>query len=143
MTLRAPAGHRTFVTDAFRVRAMGCSQNFNVRLTAVPTNSFGQAATTGNWADKGMQVYLSTASGAITSLTAAAGTSPAGNDFSNATVWNTTPLVVQPGGTVSTASTGTVTLADATELVVGVVIDGQATAGAVGTFHFQVEFIPV
>lgn len=130
LSVRAPAGFRTYSTDAFRVAATGCGYGFNVRLRADTTNSFGEAAVAGNWADKGVRLYLSEVAAPTT-------------DLSDATQWDQTPLTVDSTGTVVNAATGQAVLTDDSTLVVGFELIGGAPAGATGELNFQVEFVPI
>jgi hypothetical protein len=130
LSVRAPAGFRTYSTDTFRVRATKCGYDFNVRLKADPTNSFGEPAVGGFWKDKGVKLYLSK-------------TASPGNDFSNAADWDPAALTVDNSGTVVVASTGQALLADNSELLVGFELVGGSPAGATGDFRFQVEFVPL
>ena len=128
LTVRAPAGFRTTSTDTFRVAATDCGRDFSVHLTATPTNAFGETALAGNWADKGLQIYLAHSAAPAT-------------DFGTVADWDQAPLLISDEA-VANASTGVATLADNGELSVGFRLSGGAPAGAAGTFRFQVQFVP-
>ena len=130
LSVKAPAGFRTYSTDTFRVRATKCGYDFNVRLKADATNSFGENAVDGFWKDKGVKLYLSK-------------TAAPGNDFSVAADWDPTPLTVDSSGTVVVASTGQAVLVDDSDLIVGFELVGGSPAGATGDLRFQVEFVPI
>jgi len=129
LDVRAPAGFRTYSTDTFHVAATGCGYDFTIRLNADAVNSFGEAAVEGNWADKGVSLYLSLVANP-------------GDDFSNAAEWDQTPLVVNNAGVIVNATTGDAVLVDDSELVIGFQLAGGSPAGALGTFRFQVQFFP-
>lgn len=128
LTVKAPAGFRTYSTDTFHLEAATCGHDFTVSLTAMDPNSFGQDATEGNWADKGVKIYLSE-------------TDTPGNDFSVAADWEQVPLTVDNTGAVTPS--GTATLSDDSNLVIGFELAGGAPAGALGTLRFQVNFTPI
>lgn len=130
LTVRAPAGFITKSTDTFTVDATACGNNFDVRLVANPINTFGEPDIAGNWADKGVLLYLSEVAAP-------------GDDFTVVADWDQTPLIVTSAGVVTNASTGLATLADNSTLTVGFQLNGGAPAGAAGEFNFQVEFIPL
>ena len=130
LTVKAPAGFRTYSTDTFHVEATSCGYDFNVSLTAVPLNSFGEAAVAGNWADKGVKIYLSKVDAP-------------GNDFSDTDDWDQAPLVLNNSGVLTNAATGNAVLADDSNLVIGFELAGGSPAGAAGTLRFQVNFTPV
>ncbi len=130
LAVRAPAGFRTYSTDTFHVEAASCGYDFNVSLSATDPNSFGEAAVAGNWADKGVKIYLSNVAAP-------------GDDFTDATDWDQTPLVVDSSGVLTNASTGSAVLADDSNLVIGFALAGGSPAGAAGTLRFQVNFNPV
>lgn len=130
LTVKAPAGFRTYSTDTFHVNAATCGYNFTVNLTSLDPNSFGEAATAGNWADKGVKIYLSEVA------------SP-GDDFSVAADWDQTPLIVNDTGALANATTGDAVLADDSNLVIGFELVGGSPAGLAGTLRFQVNFTPV
>lgn len=128
LTVKAPAGFRTYSTDTFHLEANTCGHDFTVSLTAMDPNSFGQDATEGNWADKGVKLYLSEVA-------------TPGDDFSVASDWDPTPLTVDNTGAVT--ASGTATLSDDSNLVIGFELAGGAPAGALGTLRFQVNFTPI
>lgn len=131
LTVRAPAGFRTFSTDTFHLDADDCGYDYRVKLTALPTNFLGEDVTEGVWTDKGVKIYLSKV--------------PApGDDFTNATDWDQDPLIVDDTGTVLNVDkeTGIAPLLDNSNLVVGFELVGGSPAAAQGTLRFQVNFAP-
>ena len=137
LSVKAPAGFITSSTDTFTVDAAGCGHDFTVRLVAAPTNTFGEAAVGGFWADKAVSLYLSEVAAP-------------GDDFSVAADWDADPLQVGPTGAPATtgvivdADTGTAILADNSSLTIGFeLIGGVAAGAAAGELNFQVEFIPI
>ena len=129
LSVRAPSGFFTSSTDTFKLNATSCGFDFSVRLRADATNVFGQPATAGDWSDKGVEMFISKVA-------------TPGNDFSNATDWDQSPLIVDDTGAVTNAATGTVTLSDNSNLVVGFRLAGGAPVAGTGEFRFQVEFTP-
>jgi len=133
LDVRAPAGFRTFSTDTFRLVAASCGYNFTVNLTALDTNTLGEPAVAGNWADKGVKIYVSKSA-------------TPGDDFTDVdpvTGWDQTPLTVNSSGTIVNALTGDAVLPDDSELVIGFELVGGSPAGAAGQFRFQVNFTPI
>lgn len=128
LTVRAPAGFYTYSSDTFRVNADQCGYDFDVNLSIAGTNSFGEDALAGNWADKGVELYLSTKA-------------DPNDDFTSAD-WDQAPLVVDSTGAIVNDETGTAVLADDSYLHVGFKLAGGAPAGATGELKFQVEFSP-
>ncbi len=129
LSIRVPAGFRTYSTDTFTINADACGYNFEVRLRANPTNSFGEAAVP-NWDAMGLRMFLS--EDAIP-----------GDDFGVAADWDQTPLVVNASGIVTVATTGTALLLDDSSLTVGFEVVGAGATGDTGTFNFQVELVPI
>mgnify|MGYP007086749817 CR=1 FL=1 len=130
LTVKAPAGFRTFSTDTFRLRTTKCGHDFMVSLKASPTNSFGDPMTSGDWKDKGVKLYVSQSN------------SP-GSDFSVAADWDQSPVVIDNGGAAVNAQTGDVLLKDDDTAVVGFELVGGFPALGTGTLNFQVIFTPI
>jgi hypothetical protein len=133
MSITGYRGDRLLLTDGVRVRNT-CAYPVSVFLKA--EQGTDTAATTGNWLDLSMKVYLGKQVQATVGGAALSGT-----DFSVAADWDATPISITPSatGTVANATTGSTaigtTLLPAGEIQIGFQVDtgGAATSPAVAT----------
>jgi hypothetical protein len=138
VTFQGYRGDRLIVTDGLRIRN-NCSYAVSVFLQAEASPFTGSTATSGNWTDLSMKVFLGKQ--LMPALTTAAAS---GINFSTAADWDQAPILVQPTGTIGNATTGTFQITAGNSVQIGYQIDtGAATAspaaGVVGTLNYTVN----
>lgn len=132
IAVRGMIGDRVVYTDIVRYQNR-CDVPLEISLVADSANGIG------DWTDRSARIYLSTASDVIGAADADE-VAPAGlpGDVGNGSGWDAQPIVVDAGGNVSEASTGTITLPAGQELRGAIVISTGTGAGdGVGTINWQ------
>lgn len=128
VTVTGYAGARTTYTDVVRF-VNGCDHPIDLTLT-VEADPANNADLSGTWTDKAVKLYV-------------AENAAPGSDLSNATDWNQTFIHVAKGdtsGSVTAASTGTVTIPAGSQFQGAFVIEVDDTgAGTTGTFRYTAE----
>ena len=136
-TVKSFKGDRLFVTDGMRIRNT-CNYAIVVGLKAeADAASTAGAATSGDWLDTDVKIYL-----AKSSIGTVLGTATSGTDFSVAADWDQAPIHITPSatGTVANSTTGTMSIPAGSEIQVGMKVDAGTTAGTVtaATLRFTV-----
>jgi hypothetical protein len=140
VTFQGYRGDRLIVTDGLRIRNT-CAYAVNVFLQAEASPFTGSTATSGNWTDLSMKVFLGKQ--LMPALTTPAAS---GINFTTAADWDQTPILVSPSatGTIGNATTGTFQITAGNSVQIGYQIDtGAATAspaaGVIGTLNYTVN----
>jgi hypothetical protein len=132
VTFQGYRGDRLIVTDGIRIQNT-CTYAVNVFLQAEASPFTGSTATSGNWTDLSMKVFL----GLKTPATSG-GPAASGINFATALDWDSAPIVVTPPatggltgsfpGVVANATTGTFQILAGKEVQIGYQVDTGAAA---------------
>jgi hypothetical protein len=123
-------GDRVTYTDVVRY-ANDCDYDISLRLIVEDDAAGNAGFTASEWTDKAITIYLSLTTGV-------------GSDFTDATEWDGTPIVVAKGDAVPTsAETGAVTVAAGSSVQSAFVVEvdhqGGAFASTTGTLRYTAE----
>jgi hypothetical protein len=144
ITVKAFKGDRMIASDVMRIRNT-CNAPITVQLKNEAQPFTGATATSGDWTELSVKMYLGKSAVAATVFPAALTAGTSLTDFSVGAQWDATPVAVKWSGagttaTVINATTGTMTIPANQEVQVGFAVDaGTTTATTDATFRVTVS----